>query len=108
MNGLRRSFLCRVKKSIDQHHSPQVKKYQIPKYRIAGNFNLVRFLIWRFGEFGIDCQIKNSPIYLNAYAPMAVNIQIAKLKIRQYQWRAISLNLMLAKVPAIQYNCILM
>ena len=25
MNGLRRSFLCRVKKSIDQHQAPQVR-----------------------------------------------------------------------------------
>ena len=26
MNGLRRSFLCRVKKSTDQHQVPQVTK----------------------------------------------------------------------------------
>ena len=29
---------------------------------------------------------------------MAVSIQIAKFKLRQYQWRAISPHLMLAKV----------
>ena len=29
---------------------------------------------------------------------MAVSIQIAKFKLRQYEWRAISPNLMLAKV----------
>ena len=45
---------------------------------MAGNFGEV--LIWQFGEFGIDCQIKNSPvtIELNACIPMAVSVQIAK------------------------------
>ena len=42
--------------------------------------------------------IKNLPTELNAQAPMAVSIQIAKFKFFQYQWRAISPNLMLAKV----------
>jgi hypothetical protein len=60
---------------------------------------LARFLIWQFGEFGIDCQIiKNSPIELNAHAPMVVSIQITQFKVRQYQWRPISPNLILAKV----------
>ena len=57
-------------------------------YCIAGNF-LVRFLIWRFGEFGIDCQSKNLPIELNARVPMVVSIQIAKFKLHQHQWRDI-------------------
>ena len=43
-------------------------------------------------------QIKNSPIELNACTPMVVSVQIAKFKLRQYQWRAILPNLMLAKV----------
>ena len=48
-------------------------------------------------EFGIDCQIKNSPIII-ACVPMVINIQITKFKLHQYQLRAISLNLMLTKV----------
>ena len=35
MNGLRRSFLCRVKKTTDQHEVPQVKIY-IKKYPLGG------------------------------------------------------------------------
>jgi hypothetical protein len=74
-------------------------------YRIAENFLLARFLIWRFGEFGIGCQIKNSPIELNARMPMAVSIHITKFKLRQYRLRAIPPNLMLAKgLPAIRYK----
>ena len=57
----------------------------------------MRFLIWRFGEKGEDLQIKNSPISVIVWAPMALRIQIAKLKIHQYLLRANSPNLMLAK-----------
>ena len=39
---------------------------------------LVMFLIWRFGEFSIDRQIKILPIELNVHVPMAARIQIAK------------------------------
>ena len=62
-------------------------------YRIAGNFGEVFNLA--IGEFGIDRQIKYSPIELNACTPMAVSIQIAKFNT---QWRASSPNLKLAKV----------
>ena len=51
----------------------------------------------RFGEFGKDRQIKNSPIWIIACVPMALIIQITKLKIRQYLLRANSPNLMLTK-----------
>ena len=46
------------------------------------------FLIWQFGEFGIE----------NLSAPMEVSIQIAKFKLHHYQSRAISPSLMLTKV----------
>ena len=55
-------------------------------------------LIWQFGELGQDSQIKNSLIQIIACMPMVLRIQIAKLKFRQYQLRANSPNLMLAKV----------
>ena len=46
---------------------------------IAGNFGEV------FNEkFSKDCQIKNSPIWINACMPMALRIQIAKFKFCQY------------------------
>ena len=51
---------------------------------------MARFLIWRFGKFGKDHQIKNSPIYINACTPMVLHIQITKFKFRQYQLRALS------------------
>ena len=54
----------------------------------------MRFLIWRFGEFGKDRQINI------ARATMALRIQIAKLKFPQYLRRANSPNLMLSKLPA--------
>ena len=53
----------------------------------AGNFDKV--LIWQFGEFGVDRQIKNPPTELNT---CVVSIQIAKFKLCQYQRRAISPN----------------
>ena len=67
-------------------------------YRIHVVENFGEVLSWRFGEFGIDRQIKNSPTEVNARAPVAVTIQIVKFKLCQYQWRAISPNLMLTKV----------
>ena len=65
------------------------------RYRIAGNFGKV---FKQFGEFGIDSQIKNLPIELNAWPPTVVGIQITEFKLHQYQWRAISPKFMLAKV----------
>ena len=48
--------------------------------RIAGNSGevLIILVIW---EFGIDCQIKNSPIELNAYGGKISNCQILTLPI---------------------------
>ena len=40
----------------------------------------MRFLIWKFGEFGEDSQIKSSPIWFIACMLMAPRIQIVKLK----------------------------
>ena len=37
---------------------------------------LARFLIWRFGKFSKDRQIKNLSIYINACVPMVLRIQI--------------------------------
>ena len=68
------------------------------KYRIAGNFGEVFNLAISVYTQHVDGQIKNSPIELNACTPMAVSVQITKFKLRQYQQRAISPNLMLAKV----------
>ena len=48
----------------------------------------MRFLIWQFGELGKDHLIKNSPIWIIACMPMALRIQITKLKICQYLLRA--------------------
>ena len=45
----------------------------------------------------MDGQI-NLPIELNVRVPMAVRIEVAKFKCCQYQRRAISTNLVLAKV----------
>ena len=67
----------------------------IVTYRTVGNFGEV--LIWRFGEFGKDRQIKSSPKWIITCVSMALRIQMAKLKIRQYLLRANSPNLMLAK-----------
>ena len=61
----------------------------------------MRFLIWQISEFGIDHQVENSPIELNARTPMVVRIQIAKFRLHQYQWIAISPNLMLTKVTRV-------
>ena len=69
--------------------------YSFGVYRIVGNFGEV--LIWRFGEFGKDGQIKNSAVRIIACMPMALRIQIAKLNIHQYLLRANLPNLMLAK-----------
>ena len=44
----------------------------------------IEVLIWRFGEFGIDRQIKNLPIEVKACTPMVASIQIAKFKLHQY------------------------
>ena len=46
----------------------------------------------RFGEFGKDGQIKTSPMWIIACVPMALRIQIAKLKLCQYLLRANSPN----------------
>ena len=59
-----------------------IRTQQCMYYCIAGNFGKVFNLA--IGEFGIDRQIKYSPIELNACTPMAVSIQIAKFKLRQY------------------------
>ena len=56
------------------------------------------FLIWRFGKFDKDRQIKNRQFKLNACVPMMLSIQIAKFKFCQYQLRAVSPSSMLAKV----------
>ena len=45
-----------------------------------------------FGEVFNLYQIKKE---LNAYTPMGVRLQIAKFKLSQYHWRAISPNLIL-------------
>ena len=40
--------------------------------------SVARFLIWKFGEVGVDHKLKkNFPTELNARVPMAVRIQIA-------------------------------
>ena len=52
-------------------------------------YEIFNLAIWRVRY--IDT--KNLPIELNACAPMAVRIQITKFKFHQYQWRAISPNL---------------
>ena len=57
-------------------------------------FNLV------IGKFG------RSPNELNTCAPMAVSIEIAKFKLCQYQWRAISPNLMLQMFKKISISFI--
>ena len=54
----------------------------------------------RFDEFSIDYQIKNSPIELNAHGTHLDR----KFKLHQYQWRAISPNLMLAKLHTINFK----
>ena len=64
--------------------------------RIAGNFGEV--LIWQFGELGKDRQIKNSPIWIIECWPVALRIQIAKYKIRQFLLRVNSPNSMLTKL----------
>ena len=72
------------------------------RYNTVRRETLARFLIWQFGELGKDRQIKNSPIWIIVCVPMALRIQIAKLKVRQYLLRANSPNLMLANFPAIR------
>ena len=58
----------------------------------------MRFLTWRFGELGKDRQIKTRQFKLNVCTPIMLSIQITKFKFRQYQLKAISPNLMLAKI----------
>ena len=68
----------------------------------------MKFLIWRFGGFSIDCQIKNLPIELDTRVSMAVKLRITKFKLHQYQLRPISPNLMLAKITqntAVLHHC---
>ena len=52
----------------------------------------------QFGEFGKDGQIKTSPMWIIACVPMALRIQIAKLKFYQYVLRTNSPNLVFTKI----------
>ena len=56
----------------------------------------------------MDCQIKIHQLNLYACTPMAVRIQIAKLKLCQYQWRAISPNLTLTTIRYIIMSIMLL
>ena len=58
---------------------------------------MARFLIWQFGKFGKDRQIKNSPIRIIAMRVYGANNSDRQIKIRQYLLRANSPNLMLTK-----------
>ena len=53
------------------------------------------FLIWRFGKFIKNHQIKTRPFKIYACMPMTLHIQIAKFEFHQYQMRAVMPNLML-------------
>ena len=57
---------------------------------------LARFLIWRFGGLVKIGKLKTHQII--TCLPMALRIQIAKFKLRQYLLRAKSPNLMLTKL----------
>ena len=73
--------------------------YTLP-YSASGNFgevfNLAIWQIWYRSPKLVNFD------KIDAYKPMALSIQIAKFKFRQL--RAISPNLMLTKVTAMQYN----
>ena len=61
---------------------------------------LARFLIWQ-----LIAKLKTHQLKLNACVPMTVSIQIAKFKFQQYQLKAVSSNLMLAKVTCYTVVC---
>ena len=48
-----------------------------------GNFGEVSNLA--VGEFGIDHQVKNSPIEVKVRTPMTKRLQIAKFELHQHQ-----------------------
>ena len=62
-------------------HFLTYRAFTINNHTRAGKFGEV--LIWRFGKFGKDCQIKNLPILIIACAPMALRFQITKFNTRQ-------------------------
>ena len=71
-------------------------------YDIVGNFGKVSDLeIWR--SWVKIAKLKTYQFKLDVCTPMTLSIQIAKFKSRQHQLRAISPNLILTKMNAIQY-----
>ena len=67
--------------------SPLVHAHGVTIYCIEGNFGEI--LIWWFGEFSKDRQIKNSPILINACVPIVLRIRSPNLNFANNNWEPI-------------------